>query len=326
MSNKREIIVGIYKITNLINGKAYIGQSVDIRRRWNKHRYNAFNPNSESYNFPICCALRKYGVENFKFEIIEECINDKLDEREIYWITYYDTYHCGYNNTLGGKESKKEPDEKILNIIKDLKNTEMSHREIAEKWGVSKTVVTMINIGASWRQEGQQYPIRKYISSGNSNICPLCGGNKDYKAIYCKDCRTKENLNARPTKDELELLIITNSLMRVGEMFNVSDNAIRKWCKAYDLPYNKKDIMRRKEALGIKEYYTNVNNSVGKKTVIKYDIEMNELQRYPSIVAAAQEIIVDGKSDGSRESVATRISKCCHGKYETSYGYVWKLA
>lgn len=87
---------GIYKIENLSNGKIYIGQSIEIERRWKKH-LNAKD------NFLIHKALRKYGKNNFLFSIIEECSADKLNEREIYWINYYQSL-CpqGYNMIDGG--------------------------------------------------------------------------------------------------------------------------------------------------------------------------------------------------------------------------------
>lgn len=95
-------MIGIYKITNLINGQSYIGQSVDIEKRWLKERQSAFNVNNSSYNYPIFCAFRKYGIDNFQFEVLEECLRNQLNEREKYWIAQYDTFYNGYNQTLGG--------------------------------------------------------------------------------------------------------------------------------------------------------------------------------------------------------------------------------
>jgi group I intron endonuclease len=69
------MICGIYKIENLINGKIYIGQSIEIEQRWKKHL-------AASDDFLIHKALRKYGKENFSFTILEECDLLKLDERE----------------------------------------------------------------------------------------------------------------------------------------------------------------------------------------------------------------------------------------------------
>ena len=63
----------IYCFTNLINNKKYIGSTIsEINIRYNQHMYNAFNKNSDKYNYPLYCAIRKYGINNFKFEILEQ--------------------------------------------------------------------------------------------------------------------------------------------------------------------------------------------------------------------------------------------------------------
>lgn len=81
----------IYKTTNLINGKIYIG----------KDKYN--NENYLGSGKILKQAIQKYGRENFKKEIIEECENEKLWlEREIYWIEYFNSTKVGYNIALGG--------------------------------------------------------------------------------------------------------------------------------------------------------------------------------------------------------------------------------
>lgn len=94
----------IYKITNSVNSKVYIGQTYkSIKERWRGHKYAAFHPGHISYNSAIYKAIRKHGWENFKIEPIEECSQDKLDEREMYWIEKYDSYgRKGYNSTRGG--------------------------------------------------------------------------------------------------------------------------------------------------------------------------------------------------------------------------------
>lgn len=89
-------MIGIYKITNQINNKSYIGQSIHIEQRWEEHLYKSSKCSLLKY------ALHKYGVDNFTFEVIEECEQQKLNEREQYWIKYYNTFEEGYNLTLGG--------------------------------------------------------------------------------------------------------------------------------------------------------------------------------------------------------------------------------
>ena len=84
-------MIGIYKIENLINHKIYIGQSFHIERRWREHCF----PSTKSI---ISDAIKKYGKENFSFQIIEECSIDDLDEKEIFYIK---KFNCivpnGYN-------------------------------------------------------------------------------------------------------------------------------------------------------------------------------------------------------------------------------------
>lgn len=93
---------GIYQITNLINNKKYVGQSVDIKKRFREHIFSANHKNSKDANMPIHLAMAKYGTENFNCVILEECSKEKLDEREIFWIEQLQTYKNGYNANTGG--------------------------------------------------------------------------------------------------------------------------------------------------------------------------------------------------------------------------------
>lgn len=93
----------IYKITNTINNKCYIGQtSKTIEKRWREHVAMSIRTDRPDYKYPLYRALRKYKSENFVVEKIEECNIEKLNEREIYWIEFYDSYKNGYNQDMGG--------------------------------------------------------------------------------------------------------------------------------------------------------------------------------------------------------------------------------
>lgn len=125
---------GIYKIENLINNKKYIGKSINIEKRFKSHIQESFNKNKKSYNHLIHQAIRKYGVENFSFITIEECDDEKLNEREIYWISYYDCCILdggdkGYNMTRGGDGSSFIDAKKI----QELWDKGFSVKEIAEQ-------------------------------------------------------------------------------------------------------------------------------------------------------------------------------------------------
>lgn len=103
-------MIGIYKYTNKINGHCYIGQSIDIERRQYNHKSSAYNEKSSDYNSQFHQAIRKYGLENFEFEVIaeltqKEYTKETLNNLEKFFIKYYDSYNNGYNASPGGEES-----------------------------------------------------------------------------------------------------------------------------------------------------------------------------------------------------------------------------
>lgn len=114
----------IYKITNLLNNKSYIGKtSFSLDVRWNKHLQSYNNSNSHCYNYYLYRAMRKHGISNFNIELLEEISNDSLlNEREQYWIKFYDTFQNGYNMTLGGEGQQLYDKEKIISLWEDGKS------------------------------------------------------------------------------------------------------------------------------------------------------------------------------------------------------------
>ena len=109
----------IYKITNLINNKCYIGKTErSIEKRWKEHLRKR-----NDLDLPLYRALNKYGINNFQIEQLEECSSQIIDERETYWITYYNSCEQGYNCTLGGEGgllhlSEEEIEDIITRYIK----------------------------------------------------------------------------------------------------------------------------------------------------------------------------------------------------------------
>ena len=132
-------MIGIYKITNQITNKVYIGQSINIQYRWKQHKQQAKNNRK---NNKLYQAMRKYGIENFLFEVIEQCkfSQQQLDNRQRYWIEYYNSYENGYNSTRGGQIEGSwaiyNPDD-----IRKLWDQGYSFKEIQEKIGCSKGIV-----------------------------------------------------------------------------------------------------------------------------------------------------------------------------------------
>ena len=121
-------MIGIYKITNKLNGKVYIGQSIDIDTRW-RHHCNAKD------NFAIHNAIKKYGKENFKFEVLLECPVDMLNVWERDMIALYNCMSpYGYNLTEGGEEYQcsEEHKRKISESNKGHMVSEETRHKISE--------------------------------------------------------------------------------------------------------------------------------------------------------------------------------------------------
>lgn len=94
----------IYKITNIDNGKIYVGQTRNLKRRIKEYKYKSKKLNKKS-KYGIVIEMNKIGFDNFKFEIIEEANDSLLNEKEIYWINKLDSRNplIGYNSKEGGK-------------------------------------------------------------------------------------------------------------------------------------------------------------------------------------------------------------------------------
>lgn len=97
----REKVCGIYKITNLLNKKVYIGQSVDVKTRWSNHIKASLGIDSIAHS-KVHDAMMQDGVWNFTFELLEKCDKSMLNEREKYYIGFYQSNLYGYNLTKGG--------------------------------------------------------------------------------------------------------------------------------------------------------------------------------------------------------------------------------
>lgn len=119
----------IYKITNLVNNKCYIGFTEDVKRRWKAHKVLRKNGTK-----PLYQAFRKYGMENFTFEVIYESENreEVLLIKEPYYIELYDSIKKGYNFQEGGKNTNT-PELKELNRKRMIENNPMKNPEVVRK-------------------------------------------------------------------------------------------------------------------------------------------------------------------------------------------------
>ena len=130
----------IYKITNKINGKSYIGQTIqNVKERFYQHC--ATKCSQAILNMVIHKAINKYGKSNFTIEVIEEVESTNLNDRERYWIRYYDSYNNGYNSTKGGQDGiKLFKNLDTESIVREYKSGK-SLREIGRLFNVDKQTI-----------------------------------------------------------------------------------------------------------------------------------------------------------------------------------------
>ena len=243
--------IGIYKIENKVNGKVYIGQSIDIGNRLRQHRYRAFNQkDKKTYSLYLYAAIRKYGKDNFTYSIVELCDKSQLDERERYWISYYRSNEKGrgYNLSDGGdskyiseqtKGSNLSEKKQRVEQIKDLLiHSDLQIKEIAKLFGVTKASVTNINIGRSWYCLDSEYPLRPRVRT--IYRCPQCGNRVSTKySKLCRKCDSERQHLKRghfPGKEAFAQDLDNYGLTELSKKYGVSQQTVFRWSKKYNLP------------------------------------------------------------------------------------------
>lgn len=200
-------MIGIYKITNNINGKCYIGQSGRLEGRLNSHK--DFLTSMRFHNNELYIDIQNEGIDNFTFEILE--IIDITNIEEKYIQEYINNGYQLYNKILYPTDNKgvKNPlskisEEQLKEIINLLKENQISNIEIAKQYKCSPTVIDDINNGKRYIVEDENYPIRieRFTAKGSRNNSSLISEEevlvirhryvketiseiyKDYKDIY----------------------------------------------------------------------------------------------------------------------------------------------
>lgn len=166
--------IGIYCIENMINGNKYFGQSINLKDRLYGHRTKL--KHNKHNNRHLQFAVNKYGFNNFKFYVVEECDIASLDERERYYIALYKTDNCefGYNIEPGGSHGLKTmSDETKLKISESLKGRKFSEEH--------KSKISKANHERDISEE-----TRKKMSDNHADV----SGDKNPRAvvpIYCPE-------------------------------------------------------------------------------------------------------------------------------------------
>lgn len=176
----------IYKFTNKITHKSYIGQTNNMQKRLNGHKSESFNPKTSGYWLPFHCAIRKYGIDNFDLDILEEIADgesqDYIDNRETYFINFYHSLldENGYNISIGGQGCPKPPlsYEEKLNLsklfkkeeIQDIQQRLINDEEYDDIEAIytprlKRTFLVNINTGVNYFNPDFNYPLKQHARS-----------------------------------------------------------------------------------------------------------------------------------------------------------------
>ena len=164
--------------------------------------------------------------------------------RNGYEMVYMPTHHradstgCVYEHIVIAerKLGRKLRDGECVHHLNEIRNDNREENLIVFK---TKADHAAFHQGCEIELDGDVYIAIMH----KNNICPICGSYKDYHAKLCIRCsRIVSRKVERPSKEELFELIKTTSFVQIGKMYGVTDNAVRKWCKQYGLPYKQKDI------------------------------------------------------------------------------------
>ena len=183
-------MVGIYKITNTLNGKFYIGQSNNIERRFKEHLTKG-----AISRIPLDIAIQKYGASNFELEILEECKVDELNEKESFWIEETRAIELGYNLSKGGNqqsvgENNGRAKIKELDVV-DIRTAYSQKKRRKDVYEKYKNIISFSTFASIW--DGSQW----------SHIMPEVY-TEELKRYYSKESTNGENSpSAKFTNEEV---------------------------------------------------------------------------------------------------------------------------
>lgn len=224
----------IYKITNQINGKIYIGQTIEYEERIRHHKQTPFRKASRDYNKPLYKAIRKYGVDNFKFEIIDTAETiEELNEKEIRYIEEYDCLidtGKGYNLETGGGNGHKS--EHTKKKIGDAQRGELNHsygKRASESWHAKqvinittgKTYPSMIDCAIA------EYGDRKYMKN-ISAVCSPTSNKQSFRGNVYRKFDANGNIIEKITKPLENIHNVAIIECNSGQIYNSFEEASRE--------------------------------------------------------------------------------------------------
>lgn len=247
----------IYKITNLIDNKVYIGLTTrTVEARWKEHCRHGSQQ--------IDDAIQLYGIENFQIETLEECDESILDDREKYWIDYYDSFKNGYNNTYGGRGNNFIMTDKS-DVVLQLWEDGLTINKIIEKTSLNvETVRSYLNKNGITKEQIRE---RANYYIGLSKSRPVL--QYDLDGNFIKEW---------------------NTAVEAANTLNLNSKYITSTCRGHQKTYS-----------GMKWKYKDDSNpllkiSNGSQPVSQFSLNGDFIKSYHSIGEAAKETNIDRAS------------------------------
>lgn len=294
-------MIGIYKITNIINNKCYIGQSVCIEKRWENHKCKNGNK-----DYPLYRAFRKYGIDNFVFEVLEECSKDDLSERELFYIKQYDSVNNGYNQTYNTVNPLLDDNIRY----KAVRNMTIQHNTVEyrqkqsnitkELWGkpqYREKVINKINSADS----------KSKISKKSKEMWE----NEEYRNKIRKSAKLRANTKEFKENKSKEIkLAWERGCYDINKLKECQKKHVEKMKS--DSEYRNKIVLKMKE---------NKPNAIAVNMLDKDTKKI--IKTFDKLMSAAEWIRNNTKYIKADYST---INKVCKGRGKTAYGFIWEYA
>lgn len=320
----------IYKITNTINGKIYIGQTNDFYRRRKEHR--SLLRTNKHVNRHLQFAWNYYGENSFSFEILEECPIDRLNERESYWISTLKSRNQDYGYNILSDET--------FTPNRNLKRNNNFKRIIClNNMIIYETVIDAINSDLKASYGGIYQSVKNHTTSGQLNGIPCVWMEYDtfkkssikevqdiFNAVIYKIEHRNDNVSKKVVL--LNTKEVFDSIIQAGLRYGVDNSTIAKCCKGKQyfagikdgvrLVWATEDVFKTMSDKDIKNKINEVNSrkqkTTGKKVVC---IELNEV--FESIMEASRILKERGFVHVSPSSLADNLKdRCDHGGYDSN--------
>lgn len=353
----------IYKITNNINDKVYIGQTIQtIKTRFKNHLATARCNNSHS-SAPIYRAIKKYGEENFSIEIVEDNIpSELLDEREQYWIQYYDSYYSGYNATLGGqgKGSRIYDYQKIVNYyLNNNKSSILTEKHFHCSCSVVRNALLSFNI-LPRIEYNRQWIINYFKENPNSsiaqiaklaNVAPTTVSNiLEKEGLRCKETESHAQYAYEHQQDVIDYYLKNKTLRDMTKYFGVHESVIKdilfknnikqfhtrekynlyEIAQAYKKYQNQKDVMEHTGCYpaviirACKKYNIPLNDQAMAKNARRGKVVQYDLQgNYINQYDSSAEAVRQIFGYNNKSKTGN-INACIRGASKNSFNYIWR--